>query len=1038
MSTPISEEYYPPEPKNHGSMPFRYFVAFLDRLQSEKPTPSQRKDIIIELCGIWRKKCGNNIFPCFRLLLPDKDIARIFQLKEKKLAAELVKILRVDPKSADGKAMLKWKDGSMAGVGDFARRCRENIVKRYGKRDYSDLNLDQVNELLDELAVANDRKGAQRIVLERMVRLMNAHEMYWIIKIIIKSMKIRMTEKSVLDCWHSSASKLFNVTSDLRRVCWELYNETVTVCTSDVQPFLCFKPQMANFAMKDYGELISKIGSKSFYIEEKIDGERLQIHMKEGEFRYYSRAGNDKTEKYGKNYEDTRGSFTSLIKGFVSDKVKSIILDGEIVSWNEVEGMVEGFSRIKGATIMLKDLGDIVGVKGNSFSRRWNNEDDFEANDANDFRNSSNQDNAVLSKWKQAVETVGGLPHRHGYYIIYDLVYLNGLSLLSFPLRERRRVLNAIINPIEHVIKVIDFTEGTTKDDIDKRFLEVMEKDGEGLVVKNPDASYGLNVRDNSWVKVKPEYIDNLGENLDLLIIGGYYGNGARAGGLSSFLCGIRNSDKEEEDGPVDGSDENIPPYYSFCKVGGGFTSEEYGVIRTMFKGKTTPYHPGDRMPSCIDMGNQVPDVWIHPRDSIVIQIKAGQVTVTSNYKSNLTLRFPRFYGFRHDKDWRTASSLSQLRKIQSDLVAKRKLQQRELQKSKLAAKKRGAGTKRLKLEIVTTKEDSKKYGGKKISNLFEDTQFYILTSQRIPDFMSQQELEILIQQHGGRVITEFTSETLQKYLQQNTLKSHKKIRVVADLSTVSVSKFSEKYQSQVTIIRPSWIQMCISQTRIIPLEPKHLFFLSGEESYLARCLVDRYGDNYYEPSEIDGFKTVLDRIVPSKLELRNNEVEFHSTLQGFATTFDQLFHTEATPLSMLFAMNIIYFDFQEQTLKHIPDANNYISSSNGSISYSPWMPSGASRKLDAQLELIKARSYAKYGGAVIAENPFNSEINVVVCSSKDPARVSELRKRVMLNPLNNKRVHFVNAFWIFDCWKERTKLPEENFPARTIVDYSY
>lgn len=109
--------------------------------------------------------------------------------------------------------------------------------------------------------------------------------------------------------------KTFDITSDLKRVCWQLYDPSVSISTKEIRPFSCFKPQVANFAMKDYNELISKIGVDMFYIEEKYDGERLQLHMRDGEFKYFSRSGIETTKRYGSSYSQ-KGTFTSFIKGF--------------------------------------------------------------------------------------------------------------------------------------------------------------------------------------------------------------------------------------------------------------------------------------------------------------------------------------------------------------------------------------------------------------------------------------------------------------------------------------------------------------------------------------------------------------------------------------------------------------------------------------------------------------------------------------------------------------------------------------------------
>lgn len=46
------------------------------------------------------------------------------------------------------------------------------------------------------------------------------------------------------------------------------------------------------------------------------------------------------------------------------------------------------------------------------------------------------------------------------------------------------------------------------------------------------------------------EYADAMGENLDLLVIGGWWGTGKRGGKISSLLLGLRK--EQEDDGSGD------------------------------------------------------------------------------------------------------------------------------------------------------------------------------------------------------------------------------------------------------------------------------------------------------------------------------------------------------------------------------------------------------------------------------------------------------------------------------------------------------
>lgn len=67
------------------------------------------------------------------------------------------------------------------------------------------------------------------------------------------------------------------------------------------------------------------------------------------------------------------------------------------------------------------------------------------------------------------------------------------------------------------------------------------------MVIKNPDKSYRMGDRNDDWIKVKPEYVDEYSEGLDLCIIGGYYGEGHKGNLLASFLCGVRVDDGSGE-----------------------------------------------------------------------------------------------------------------------------------------------------------------------------------------------------------------------------------------------------------------------------------------------------------------------------------------------------------------------------------------------------------------------------------------------------------------------------------------------------------
>lgn len=85
-------------------------------------------------------------------------------------------------------------------------------------------------------------------------------------------------------------------------------------------------------------------------------------------------------------------------------------------------------------------------------------------------------------------------------------------------------------------------------------------------MIKNPESRYVLSGREDTWIKVKPgvslpfepwygayvsrtDYMDELGENIDAVVIGGYWGSGGRGGRHSSFMVGLRDEGKAKIDG---------------------------------------------------------------------------------------------------------------------------------------------------------------------------------------------------------------------------------------------------------------------------------------------------------------------------------------------------------------------------------------------------------------------------------------------------------------------------------------------------------
>jgi DNA ligase-4 len=79
------------------------------------------------------------------------------------------------------------------------------------------------------------REGKAR-VLTRINDNLTARDQKWLIRIILKDLKISLGEKMVLSCIHQDAIDLFNVCSDLRAVCWKLWDPLKRLPTEVCEP----------------------------------------------------------------------------------------------------------------------------------------------------------------------------------------------------------------------------------------------------------------------------------------------------------------------------------------------------------------------------------------------------------------------------------------------------------------------------------------------------------------------------------------------------------------------------------------------------------------------------------------------------------------------------------------------------------------------------------------------------------------------------------------------------------------------------------
>lgn len=58
------------------------------------------------------------------------------------------------------------------------------------------------------------------------------------------------------------------------------------------------------------------------------------------------------------------------------------------------------------------------------------------------------------------------------------------------------------------------------------------------------------------------------------------------------------------------------------------------------------------------------PDVIIEPKDSLIVQVKASEITYSGKYKCQCTMRFPRVERIRDDKAWYDCMTFEELEEM--------------------------------------------------------------------------------------------------------------------------------------------------------------------------------------------------------------------------------------------------------------------------------------------------------------------------------------------------------------------------------------
>jgi len=467
-------------------------------------------------------------------------------------------------------------------------------------KSVSDIKSNTVEKIYEILWDISQLEGAGKNVQDKKINFISSlwnkskpTEVKFVTKLLLGTLRLGVAENTVMDALaiaftgdKGNRKKLqyaYNVSSDLGKVAETVATKGLEgIEKFEITLFNPIRPMLAD-RVKSEDEAIEKMGNE-FAAEYKLDGERVQLHI-EG----------DKVVLFSRSLENIESYYPDIIEKIPKNiQADNIILEAEAVAINE-------------------NTGDFLPFQELMHRRR------------------KYKIEKAITKYPITVN-------------FFDVLYCNGKNCMELTYKERREKLEKHVKE-DDFAKYIPMSLVKNKSEIEDFMENSINAGSEGLMLKMLDKPYQAGSRGSHWLKLKREYRNELGDSLDLVVIGGYFGKGRRTGNYGTLL--LATYDEDEDTFP------------SICKVGTGFTDESLDQLYQILNPKVS-IKKNPRIISEMEA-----DVWFEPE--LVIEVVASEITLSPIHKAalnmirkdtGLALRFPKFTGkIRADKAVEDAST---------------------------------------------------------------------------------------------------------------------------------------------------------------------------------------------------------------------------------------------------------------------------------------------------------------------------------------------------------------------------------------------
>jgi DNA ligase 1 len=384
--------------------------------------------------------------------------------------------------------------------------------------------------------------------------------------------------------------RAYNICSDLGLVAATLVHGGLgEVEKMEVRAGNPVRPMLAQ-RMSSAPELLAKLGG-SCAAEYKYDGVRVQAH----------RTADGRIELFTRRLERVADQFPDVVELLAKGLgPRAAILEGEVVAADPVSGELRPFQEVM-------------------------------------HRRRKHGIAEAIDEWPVSL-------------FCFDLLYADGQDLTRLPYLERRSRLEAAVTPIPRL--GLATAEQVHDPEALELFFDQAIADGcEGLLCKSLSsaAGYQAGARGWLWIKLKRDYRTELGDTLDLVVVGALAGRGRRRGVYGALLLAAYDAEADL--------------FRTVCKCGTGFSDAELAALPERLASLARPDPPAR-----VD-ARMVPDVWFEP--GLVVEVLGAELTLSPIHTAawgrlkedaGLALRFPRFTGrYRDDKSPTDATTVQEV-----------------------------------------------------------------------------------------------------------------------------------------------------------------------------------------------------------------------------------------------------------------------------------------------------------------------------------------------------------------------------------------